>query len=70
MPDDRSGEAVLLLVVASDPTLDADTVQRHCHERLARYKCPRTIEFRESLPKTPIGKVLKRELRPSMPATH
>lgn len=65
VPDAHSGEAVTLLVVRADTTLDADTLMAHCRARLTPYKCPRTIEFRPSLPKTPIGKVLKRELRPA-----
>jgi long-chain acyl-CoA synthetase len=68
MADAASGEAVRLLVVRSDPGLDADTVSAHCRARLTGYKCPKVVEFRASLPKTPIGKVLKRELRETSPA--
>ena len=63
MADAATGEAVRLLVVRSDPGLDADAVIAHCRARLTAYKCLKVVEFRPSLPKTPIGKVLKRELR-------
>jgi long-chain acyl-CoA synthetase len=66
VPDPDSGEAVLLLVVRRDPALDADAVMRHCRANLTGYKCPKSIEFRAALPKTPIGKVLKKELRAAM----
>lgn len=69
MPDAHSGEAVLLLVVRAAPTLEADALLAHCRARLTPYKCPRAIEFRTALPKTPIGKVLKRELRPPAAAS-
>lgn len=65
VPDARSGEAVTLYVVRKDPALSAETLRAHLAGRLARYKQPERIEFRESLPKSPIGKVLHRELRAS-----
>lgn len=68
MADAASGEAVRLLVARSDPGLDADAVSAHCRARLTAYKCPKVVEFRASLPKSPIGKVLKRELREPSPA--
>jgi long-chain acyl-CoA synthetase len=63
MPHARSGEAVRLFVVRRDESLDEDEIQRHCRAHLAAYKCPKAIEFRESLPKNNIGKVLRRALR-------
>jgi len=60
----HSGEAVALYVVKRDPALTAQALAAHCAERLAPYKRPARIEFRESLPKSPLGKVLHRELRP------
>jgi long-chain acyl-CoA synthetase len=68
VPDADSGEAVLLLVVRRDPRLDAGAVMSHCRDNLTGYKCPRSIEFRSALPETPIGKVLKKELRDAMRA--
>ena len=61
--DDHQGEAVKVFVVRSDPALTEDAVARHCHEHLTGYKCPRFIEFRDDLPKTNVGKVLRRQLR-------
>jgi long-chain acyl-CoA synthetase len=64
VPDARSGEAVKLIVVRRDPTLEAAGLLEHCRKHLTAYKLPRYIEFRtEPLPKTPIGKVLRRALR-------
>jgi long-chain acyl-CoA synthetase len=64
VPDESHGEEVKA-VVALKPgaTLDADTLKAWCKERLAAYKYPRVIEFTDSLPKGPTGKILKRELR-------
>ena len=63
VPDARSGEAVALFVVKKDPALTAEALLEHCARHLTGYKLPKRIEFREQLPKTPIGKVLRRELR-------
>ena len=63
VPDERSGEAVKLVVVKSDPDLTEAMVRDHCKQNLTNYKHPRWIEFRSDLPKTPVGKVLRRELR-------
>jgi long-chain acyl-CoA synthetase len=65
IPDPRSGEAVALFVVRKDPALSAEALRAHCASELAPYKQPRLIEFRDSLPKSPLGKVLHRELKPS-----
>jgi len=65
IPDPRSGEAVVLYVVKRDAALTAEALQEHCARHLAPYKRPKRIEFRDSLPKSPLGKVLHRELRPA-----
>ena len=63
VPDKKSGEAVKLFVVRKNPALTADEVLRHCREHLTGYKCPRDVEFRDDLPKSNVGKILRRELR-------
>jgi long-chain acyl-CoA synthetase len=63
IPDARTGEAVKVVVVKKDPALTAEAVIEHCKAQLTAYKVPRHVEFRDSLPKSPIGKVLRRELR-------
>jgi long-chain acyl-CoA synthetase len=61
--DAKSGEAVKLVVVRKDPELSEADVRAYCKENLTGYKQPRVVEFRDALPKTPVGKVLRRELR-------
>ncbi|WP_310610559.1 long-chain-fatty-acid--CoA ligase [Limnohabitans sp.] len=68
IPDERSGEAVKLVVVKKDPALTEAQVLEHCRHNLTGYKMPRVVEFRTELPKTPVGKVLRRELRDQKPA--
>ncbi|HWS04237.1 MAG TPA: AMP-binding protein, partial [Burkholderiaceae bacterium] len=63
IPDDKSGEAVKLVVVKKDPGLTEARIRDYCKANLTGYKQPRTIEFRSELPKTPVGKILRRELR-------
>jgi long-chain acyl-CoA synthetase len=63
IPDARSGEAVKLFVVKKDPTLAEDDVAAWCRDNFTPYKRPKVIEFREELPKSNVGKVLRRELR-------
>ena len=63
VPDAHSGEAVKLFVVKRDATLTEDDVAAFCRERLTGYKRPKYIEFREELPKSNVGKILRRELR-------
>ena len=63
VPDEKTGEAVKLVIVKSDPNLTEAQVRAYCEANLTGYKRPRVIEFRSELPKTPVGKVLRRELR-------
>jgi len=63
IPDEKSGEAVKVVIVRNDPELDRDDILEHCRTQLTSYKLPRHVEFRETLPKSPIGKILRRELR-------
>jgi long-chain acyl-CoA synthetase len=63
MPDRKSGEAVKLFVVRKDDALTAEQVIAHCSEYLTGYKCPRDVEFRRELPKSNVGKILRRQLR-------
>jgi long-chain acyl-CoA synthetase len=66
IPDEKQGEAIKVFVVRKDPALTEDEVARHCRDNLTGYKVPKYIEFRDELPKTNVGKILRRELR----ATH
>ncbi|MGL4318158.1 MAG: long-chain-fatty-acid--CoA ligase [Pseudomonas sp.] len=61
--DGATGEAVCAFVALRRPGLDGEALIRHCRERLTAYKVPKRIEFREQLPKSPIGKILRAELR-------
>ncbi|NRA24790.1 MAG: long-chain fatty acid--CoA ligase, partial [Oleispira sp.] len=63
VPDDKTGEAVKLYVVASDQNLTAEEIKTFCKDKLTAYKLPRQIEFRDELPMTPVGKILRRELK-------
>ena len=63
VPDERSGEAVKLVIVKKDPALTAEQVKAHARENLTGYKQPKIVEFRDELPKTNVGKILRRELR-------
>jgi len=63
IPDSKSGEAVKLYVVKSDVTLTEDDLSAYCRENFTAYKRPKYIEFREDLPKSNVGKILRRELR-------
>ena len=63
VPDEKTGEAVKVVIVRKDPALTVEAVIAHCKAQLTAYKVPRHVEFRDSLPKSPIGKVLRRELR-------
>ncbi|MBC7655764.1 MAG: long-chain-fatty-acid--CoA ligase [Frankiaceae bacterium] len=61
--DEKTGEAVKLVIVKKDPALTEEKVREYCRANLTGYKQPRMIEFRTDLPKTPVGKILRRELR-------
>ena len=63
VPDEKTGEAVKLVIVKKSPDLTEDDVRTFCKTHLTGYKQPKTIEFRTELPKTPVGKILRRELR-------
>jgi len=63
IPDEKTGEAVKLVVVKKDPSLTESQIQDYCRANMTGYKQPRVIEFRTDLPKTPVGKILRRELR-------
>jgi long-chain acyl-CoA synthetase len=63
IPDARSGESVKVFIVCGGPGLTVEAVLRHCRENLTRYKVPKHVEFREELPKTNVGKILRRALR-------
>jgi long-chain acyl-CoA synthetase len=63
VPDEHSGEVVKLYVVRKDPNLTAEALKAFCHDQLTGYKRPKLIEFRDSLPKSNVGKILRRELR-------
>jgi len=63
MPDEKSGESVMAVIVKNDPDLSEDAVKTHCRENLTAYKIPRTIIFANELPKTNVGKILRREIR-------
>lgn len=63
VPDERSGEAVKAFVVRRDPALGAEQITAYCRENLTAYKVPHQVEFREELPKTNVGKILRRQLR-------
>jgi long-chain acyl-CoA synthetase len=62
-PDRKSGEAGKLFVVTRDPALPEQDVLAHCRATLTGYKVPREVEFRAELPKSNVGKILRRELR-------
>jgi long-chain acyl-CoA synthetase len=68
VPDANSGEAVKLFVVRKDPNLTKEQLLDYCKEQLTAYKKPKYIEFRDELPKTNVGKILRRELRDTSPA--
>ena len=65
IPDSKSGEAIKMFVILKDPALTEAALKDFCRTQLTGYKVPRYIEFRNELPKTNVGKVLRRELRES-----
>ncbi|MDP3523439.1 MAG: AMP-binding protein, partial [Hoeflea sp.] len=65
VPDGAAGEAVKAFIVSRDPALTAEDVRAHCKAHLTGYKVPKLVEFREELPKSNVGKILRKDLRPS-----
>ena len=65
VPDDKSGEAIKVVIVKKDPALTAEQVKEHARQNMTGYKQPKYVEFRTELPKTNVGKILRRELRDS-----
>jgi len=63
VPCEKMGEKVKLFLVTNDGKLDRDAIMKHCREHLTAYKLPREFELRDELPKTPVGKILRKELR-------
>src|SRR5947208_534583 len=63
IPDEKQGEAIKVFVVKNDPILTEEEVMKYCRQNLTGYKVPKYIEFRDELPKTNVGKILRRELR-------
>jgi long-chain acyl-CoA synthetase len=62
-PDERAGEVVALFVVKKDPALTEEALTEYCRKELTGYKVPKRIYFRDELPKTNVGKILRRELK-------
>lgn len=69
IPDDKSGEVVKVFVVKKDASLSEQDIISLCRENMAAYKVPKVVEFRDELPKTPVGKILRRALREETPAS-
>jgi long-chain acyl-CoA synthetase len=67
VPDERTGEAVKLFVVRKDPALTEAILAEYCRQQFTGYKKPKFIEFRDQLPKSNVGKILRRELRQPTP---
>ena len=63
VPDDKSDEAVKLFAVKKDDSLTKEELMAHCREGLTAYKCPKHVEFIKEVPKSPVGKVLRKDLR-------
>jgi long-chain acyl-CoA synthetase len=63
IPDEKSGEVIKLFIVKRDASLTEQEIRAYCHENLTNYKVPRLIEFRKELPKTNVGKILRRALK-------
>jgi long-chain acyl-CoA synthetase len=63
VPDEKQGEAIKIFIVKNDPSLSEEDVSSFCRQNLTGYKLPKYVEFRDELPKTNVGKILRRELR-------
>ena len=68
IPDEHSGEVVKIFVVKGDPSLTEEQVLAYCKENLTGYKRPKAIEFRDELPKSNVGKILRKDLRAEIEA--
>ena len=66
VPDEKTGEAVKLVIVKKDPSLTESAVREYCRANMTGYKQPKVIEFKTELPKTAVGKILRRELRDAL----
>lgn len=69
IPDPKSGEVIKVFIVKKDPSLTEEEVKQYCHENLTNYKVPKFVEFRTELPKTNVGKILRRALKEESVAT-
>jgi long-chain acyl-CoA synthetase len=69
VPDAASGEAVKAFIVRGDLALDAAAIRNFCRRELANYKVPKFVEFRDDLPKSNVGKILRKDLRQNSPAS-
>jgi long-chain acyl-CoA synthetase len=69
VPDAKAGESVHAYVVAEDPVPSEAEIIAHCREHLTAYKVPRSVEYRDELPKSPVGKILRKDLRKELDAT-
>jgi acyl-CoA synthetase (AMP-forming)/AMP-acid ligase II len=63
VPDEKAGEAIKLFIIKKDANLNEEDVKAYCSQNLTAYKMPKYIVFRDDLPKTNVGKILRRELR-------
>ena len=63
VPDAKSGEVIKIFVVKKDPSLTEHELKKYCHENLTNYKVPKHVEFRNDLPKSNVGKILRRVLK-------
>ena len=63
VPDGAAGEAPKAFIVKSDPALTTEAVRAYCRQHLTGYKVPKFVEFREDLPKSNVGKILRKDLR-------
>ncbi len=63
VPDEHSGEVVKLFVIRKNPSLTEEALIKHCRSKLTGYKAPKYVEFREDLPRSNVGKILRRKLK-------
>src|SRR5690606_2172269 len=63
VPDEHSGEVVKLFVIRKNPSLTEEALMKFCRNKLTGYKAPKYVEFRDDLPRTNVGKILRRELK-------